>query len=380
MEITHLRLKNWRNFPAADVAISRRTFVYGPNASGKTNFLDALRFLRDIARPGGGIRGAVDDRGGFAAIRSLHAHGTKQHIELAIEALDGSTKWKYELHLSSEGTGAKRVPVVLTEVVHKNGREVDRRPTSDDVSDPARLRETHLESLRSNQKYRELAEGLAAIEYMHLVPHVVKYPERAPRSESNGMGGHLLAEIAGTPKKRRESLLRKVNKGLAIALPEFADLECEVDEAGMPRLKAKYMHWRKEGSWQREDQFSDGTLRLIALLWKLADDRNKSVLLLEEPELSLHSDLVRQLPRIFSSIAGRGRQVIFSSHAEELLEDDGIEPSEIVLLEPAQGTQVRLASDDHDVVAVAKAGGKIAPLVVAKTRPKNAGLLATFGQ
>lgn len=379
MEITHLKLKNWRNFPNVDVAISPRTFVYGPNASGKTNFLDAFRFLRDIAREGGGLRRAVEDeRGGFRAIRSLHAHGPRQHIEIAVQVTIDATKWKYELHLTNDKQ--KRVSV-LKETVHKKGRVVDERPSDEDKEDPDRLRETHLESLRSNQKFRELAEGLASIEYMHLVPHVVKYPERAPRHDSNGMGAHLLAEIAKTAPKRRQSLLKKVSKGLAIALPEFGDLDFEVDEAGMPHLKAKYMHWRREGSWQREDQFSDGTLRLIALLWKLADDRNRNVLLLEEPELSLHSDLVRQLPRVFSGIAARGRQVIFSSHADELLDDSGVDPSEIVLLVPdANGTQVGLASDEVDIVAAAGAGAEIAPFVVAATSPKNPERLATFGQ
>jgi predicted ATPase len=44
------------------------------------------------------------------------------------------------------------------------------------------------------------------------------------------------------------------------------------------------------------------------------------VLLLEEPELSLHSALVRQLPRVLSRVTNK-KQVIFSSHSEELLED-----------------------------------------------------------
>ena len=54
MRIDHLSLMNWRNFKSVDVSLGNRLFVVGPNASGKSNLLDALRFLRDVATDGGG--------------------------------------------------------------------------------------------------------------------------------------------------------------------------------------------------------------------------------------------------------------------------------------------------------------------------------------
>lgn len=42
LRFTKLYLKNWRNFGEVEVALPRRAFLVGPNASGKTNFLDAL--------------------------------------------------------------------------------------------------------------------------------------------------------------------------------------------------------------------------------------------------------------------------------------------------------------------------------------------------
>jgi len=54
MIISHIVLKNWRNFRSAEVDLRERVFLVGPNACGKSNFLDALRFLRDLAKPGAG--------------------------------------------------------------------------------------------------------------------------------------------------------------------------------------------------------------------------------------------------------------------------------------------------------------------------------------
>jgi predicted ATP-binding protein involved in virulence len=55
MRSTRRRLRNWRNFSAVDVPLSRRIFVVGPNAVGKSNLLDVFRFLRHPTLEGGGL-------------------------------------------------------------------------------------------------------------------------------------------------------------------------------------------------------------------------------------------------------------------------------------------------------------------------------------
>ena len=49
LRFSNIRLQNWKNFASCDVAVGKRAFLVGPNASGKSNFLDAFRFLRDLA-------------------------------------------------------------------------------------------------------------------------------------------------------------------------------------------------------------------------------------------------------------------------------------------------------------------------------------------
>ena len=60
MRLTHVTIKNWRNFKQADFDLQDRMLVIGPNASGKSNLLDALRFLGQIASAGGGFQNAVN--------------------------------------------------------------------------------------------------------------------------------------------------------------------------------------------------------------------------------------------------------------------------------------------------------------------------------
>lgn len=70
MNVSFVKLKNWRNFRDADIHLAQSSYVIGPNASGKSNFLDVFRFLRDICKPaGGGLQKAVEDRGGITKLR-----------------------------------------------------------------------------------------------------------------------------------------------------------------------------------------------------------------------------------------------------------------------------------------------------------------------
>ena len=76
LRFRRLRLRNWQNFLRVDVAVQDRLFLVGANASGKSNFLDAFRFLRDVALSG--FREAVLDRrrGGVSGIGASPPAGT----------------------------------------------------------------------------------------------------------------------------------------------------------------------------------------------------------------------------------------------------------------------------------------------------------------
>ena len=92
MQITRLKLKNWRNFRHLDIPLSNRTYVIGANASGKSNLLDVFRFLRDVSKPsGGGLQKAVADRDGITKLRCLQARkDTEVRIDLTLAPEPGA--------------------------------------------------------------------------------------------------------------------------------------------------------------------------------------------------------------------------------------------------------------------------------------------------
>lgn len=381
--ISHLRLKNWRNFLSVDVAIRERQFIVGPNASGKSNILDVLRFLRDIAKPeGGGLQKAVKDRGGVSKLRCLAARRDPE-IVVAIKmanSADEEPEWRYEIGIRQETRGYRQ-PILSFERVWKGSKRILNRPNGPDRKDSERLKQTFLEQVNTNREFREIARFLETTTYLHLVPQLLRYSEflRSQELDNDPFGQGFLTRVAKSTPRSRESRLKKIEGALKIAVPQLQQLKFERDDdTGKPHLAALYAHWRPNAGWQREDQFSDGTLRLIGLLWSLLE--GDSILLLEEPELSLNSAIVSQLaPLIYRMQRQKRRQVFISTHSESLLSDPGIDGREVLLLRPeVEGTSVNVAADIDDIRDLLDVGLPVGEAVLPSTRPMHAQQLALF--
>lgn len=377
LHLTHLHLENWRNFTQIDAALQRRVFLFGPNASGKSNFLDVFRFLHDIVAVGGGFQEAVRRRGGVSKLRSLAA---RRYPEIVIRAQighdDAPASWEYELRFTQDN---RQRPILRQERVSKDGKVIVQRPDEHDERDAERLTQTYLEQVNANLEFREVAEFFSAIRYLHLVPQLVREPDRSVGRSNDPYGGDFLDQIARATDRTRKSRLKRIRDALAVAVPQLTELEMWRDPAsGSPHLRGKYDHWRPQGPWQTEEQFSDGTLRLLGLLWAVLD--GNGALLLEEPELSLHPDVVRYIPQMFARIQRRtDRQILVSSHSSDLLRDDGIGLDEVLVLQPgSEGTVVHAASQFEEIVHLLEGGSSLGDTIPALTRPANVQQLAMF--
>lgn len=375
MRFTRLELKNWKNFTQVNVGLASRVFLVGPNATGKSNFLDAFRFLRDLALEGGGLAKALSEevRGGIGKVRSLFARGHNMEIMLRATVQD-STKagWRYELAFTHESLKNPR-PRVEREIVHRiraDGREekVLNRPDDPDRRDKELLTQTAIQQVTANQLFRKLAEFFKEISYLHLVPQLLR-EQQAPRTNGIGydpFGRDLLDRIRNAPYQRPR--LHKIEKVLKVVASQLDELHLEIDEHGRPHLQGKCQHWRPHGAFQNETQFSDGTLRLIGLLWVLQEKGGP--LLLEEPELSLHTAIVRKLASFIARAQkqGHGRQVILSTHSENLLMDIGIAPEEVLMIRPAEeGSEIIEGASVQAIVRLMQAGIPASEAVLPRT-------------
>lgn len=372
MLVSHVKLKNWRNFREVNVPLRNRIFLVGPNACGKSNFLDVFRFLRDITKKG--LQQAVNERKGLSKIRCLAARQAPDvEIEIQLANNIGDPVWKYAIGLKQESRG-NRQPYLAYERVWEHDKLILDRPDGFDKNDVLRLTQTHLEQVNANQTFREIANALQSICYLHLVPQLVRNPDifSGPGLSEDSFGRNFLERVAKTPEKQRRARLRKIQDALLKAVPQLKELSDVKDESGIPHLEVVYKHWRPMGARQREDQFSDGTLRLIGLFWSLLD--GDALLLLEEPELSLNAAIVRMLPTIIHRLQKKNRrQVMISTHSADLLSDQGIAGEEILLMTPSpEGTQVCLASSVKEIKKLLNEGLTPAEAILPYTQAPEA--------
>jgi predicted ATPase len=375
LRFTHLLVRNWRTFLKADADLGARVFLVGPNASGKSSFLDVFSFLSDLARPGLGFQEAVSRRGGVRLLRCLAARQDPD-LTLAVHAGDGHSpaEWEYELVFNQEG---QRRPVVSHERLSRGGEEILVRPDSEDEADPERLNHSLLEQGSLRKEIRDFAAFLATIRYLNPVPALMRAPGHAQGSRPDAHGRDVIEEITAMPERFQRARLRLILETLQGAVPQLGQLEAYRDSHGRPHVRALHKHWRPHGAWQTEEQLSDGTLRMIGLMWAVLDGAGP--LLVEEPETSLHPQVIRLVPRMLTHLARRsGRQVILTTHSLDLLCGEGVSTGEVLLFNPAEeGTAVRRAFDLKEAADLLDEGALAAEAASEEAPDRQMGL---FGE
>jgi predicted ATPase len=384
MMIKQITLGNWKNFQEATVGLRERNFLIGPNASGKSNFLDAFRFLKDVSSSkGGGLAQAVEARGGLKALRCVHARRRSSvliSIDLAATPME-ETQWSYLLEITE--TGGR--PEVVREIVKQRGAGILHRPNDEDIADRERLSQTALEQVSENQRFRPISDFLKSINYRHLIPQAIRDPAGfSPHQISDDpFGRDFLQKVEQTPKKTRDSRLKKIEKALKIAVPQLSTLEVKRDKAGTPHLSGKFEHWRPQGVYQDETQFSDGTLRLFGLLWTLLEANGP--LLMEEPELSLHSAIVGHLPDLMENVLRKKKgdrpQLFISTHSEEMLLNKSIGGEEVLRLEVgSEGTVIKNEPETEGERRLLAEGFSVGEVLIRKSDPPNIQQLFSWGR
>ncbi len=248
LRITRLKVVNWRNFRDAEVALADRAFFVGPNASGKSNLLDAIRFLRDIVKPiGGGLATAIAQREGIGRLRTLHQKGKNSDvgIEIDIGTTDHPKTWTYQLYFNRAAAtaGVRDVVVVKNESISHEGHIVGSLVFGSETRSIDFYTQTMVEQVNARAEFSVLVRFLQSIRYMHIVPQIVRDPKRQADAD-DPYGGDLLRRIAGTAERTRAARLKRISLALELAVPQFESLEFEkrrhrppASRCGLPPLE-----------------------------------------------------------------------------------------------------------------------------------------------
>jgi predicted ATPase len=376
MPIRRIHIENFKSFSSLDVELSRFNIVIGSNAAGKSNFISAFRFLRDIARHG--VVNAIAMQGGAEYIRNAKI-GTDRDLVVKVtyepdpreEALDRTTRdgsvleirscestYEFSLHFNQTGDGfsitGDRIIIgcEISSCGTASGRKEQKqvvgrgsiRVTSEkgevqysvDIPAGCPLDENDIVPLFFRGK--KLPERTLLLETFlgYPLPHFEKFFDRIaiydidPKLPKRGVvitGKRELDENAGNLALVVKTILenpekkRKFANLLRDALPFVEDFSVQkfMDISLILTMRERYAKSRDLPA----SSLSDGTIAIFAMIIALYFE-DKPFIIIEEPVSHVHPFLVGRLMKMMHE-ASEKKQVMITTHSTEVVKHAAID-------------------------------------------------------
>ncbi len=352
--LKRIHIKNFRSIRQLEVELSDLNVVYGANGVGKSNLYKALFLLYSAAL--GQLPQTLVKEGGFHNLMWAGAMGkldkTKGARRMVLAAeLD---TYEYELQLGFPDklpypTMFDADPIVKEENIWLAG--YSRRPSAHIMqrkNQAAFLKNIHGEKTSYGTALYENESVFGQLAEPHLFPDisqvretfrkwrfyhefavwsgsVVRQPQIGFRAPVLADDGHNLAAAFQTIVEIGDGDLLS-----DILLNAFPDSYFYVDvQQGYFQLLMRRDNILRPLS---ASEFSDGTLRFLCLAVALLSPRPPQFIALNEPENSLHPDMLPALSRLIVE-ARRYSQIWLTTHSEKLIDSLQCHYSECALFE-----------------------------------------------
>ena len=359
--ITRVWAKNFRSVADVSLEMDALTVLVGPNASGKSNLLDILRFIKDALRD---LEAAVSRRQGMEGVTRRGAGDGDLDIEMGAAAVvrsryaeSGYYSVEYGFTLASIGNGGYRVSREYGKVWEGNGSDaVGFRIEDGNLADPDFLlsrvsgqaalvrdesdfdtndlalpiflrmyrqlipREAKISKRKVASLYnglRELHRNLVGMRFYHIFPNTI----RGPRLPSNTLilkeDAENLASVIKRMKGMENDSRERLRDDVELIMPGVSDIRVEsVGGYLVVKLKREAI---VGDPWIDLSMESDGVVRLLGLAVALYQRPYLPVIGIEEPELTAHPDTLAVLADMINEAARRS-QVIVTTHSPDLID------------------------------------------------------------
>lgn len=345
--IRRVVLRNFKSIAACEVRLGPLTFLVGANGSGKSNFLDSMRFVADSLRTS--LDHALRDRGTVKSVRRISG-GHPNHFALRLDfALPDGAAGHYTFRVGAKPNGGY-------EVQDEECRVLPADPGAPDIHYhvkagqvlacshgpmPATLPDRLMLVAASGQPaFRPVFDALSRIEVYNLNPSQISTLQRPDPGELLRRDGSNAASVL---QNLDADALARVNTYLARLVPGVQSVE--------PKTlgQQETIEFRQIVAGQRHPwhflatSMSDGTLRALGVLLAIhqrqsAPDatRSPSLIGLEEPETALHPAAASVLLAALRE-ASRTTQTVVTSHSPDLLDNPDIDADEIYAVDNREG-------------------------------------------
>lgn len=323
--------------------------LIGPNASGKSNFLEAIGLLRatpqnlgTALREGGGMldwlwKGEAGVRGDLEAVVAYKNAGSLRHRLLLAEA--GQKLELVDERIEDARTKAGKEKPYLY-FGYENGRpmlnvkERKRSLRREDLD----AQQSVLSQRKDPDQYPELSFLGSAYERIRLYrdwrmgrdapprrPQDASLPNDFLMEDARNLGMVLSALKLNVPVKRAIlEALRQVFDGVT-------DYEIKI-EGSTVQIFLQEERWSVPAT-----RLSDGTMRWLALIAVLLHPTPPPLVCIEEPELGLHPDLMPALARLLKQASER-MQLVITTHSDGLVDAFTDTPEAVLVCERTDGS------------------------------------------
>jgi predicted ATPase len=350
--IRRVVLRNYKSIGYCDVSLQPLTYFVGQNGAGKSNFLDALHFVRDALA--GSLDSAINERGGLNDVRRRSSgHPTNFGIRLNFTLRD-KTSGSYAFNIGAMAGGGYEVQneeCVLAGIGRgpffriAKGRLRDSSETTFPSVTADRLA---LVAASGFTVFRPVFDALTAMGFYNLNPKVMRELQKPQDGRLLKAMGENIASVIGHLEHVAPDRLDTIKEYLKSVAPMVHDAErksigpMETLEFRQEMAGAKYP-WRFLAQ-----NMSDGTLRALGVLTALLQsniDYSPTLVGIEEPETALHPAASAALREALTHTA-KQTQVIVTSHSPDLLDDLDIDVNALLAV-VSEGGETKIAPLDE---------------------------------
>lgn len=373
MAIKRIKVSNFKSFKELDLDLGDFNVLIGANASGKSNFTQIFKFLKDIEE--NSLNDAISMHGGLESLRNLKI-GSKSGLTMQTQ-LDTKFGWgrgsrelriheisyQFSLQFNKQKQGYKVVFDQLTQkfqiarmkkeekalfedgviaqgefsICNVNGKpelsfnppEIGNLLEEEKAIPPLSFfselfgEKIPTETLLIRTPYAIIPpwESLfGEIGIYDIDPHMARNPVQITGKAELAEDGKNLALVLNKLVEDKDNK-RKLCNLMKDLLPFFEDIDTEkfAEKSVMIKLRENYY----KDDYLRAYLLSDGTINITALIIALYFEE-KDTVIVEEPERNIHPHLISRVMDMMKDASSK-KQIIVTTHSPEVVKHAGLE-------------------------------------------------------
>ena len=364
--LSRMHLLGFRSVSAQDVDFDNPIFFVGRNGSGKSNLADAFAFLSEaMVSP---LEGVIAQRGGFSAVShrsSARGRPTNLTLWVRLSNPDSDTgAANYYIDLRPRRGFDFEVAREWCDVTTVDGsRHMFQRRTSkgstvwdksiESIAPAIEPNALALPLIGGYRRFRSVFRFLSRMRTYRIEPAAVGAMQELDRgAELRSDGGNAASVLRRIQRLSPEHRVR-IRQLLESVVPGTVDVR---PKRHGNKLALEFTQDRGGAEPVKFDAFSmsDGTLRVLGLIMAVFQRPAPSVLVIEEPEASMHPGALGSILDVMQ-LASQSMQVVVTTHSPDILDGKWIEDRHLRVLSWRHGAtridrvsqSVRAALEKH---------------------------------